>query len=144
MTWFKRFFAEGLTSGRKIEFRDLGVLVSDGEGRWKGVYEFGETLIEFFVDENDGKVDTDQADYVIFILRNFASYLESALNLITSELSISLQESRIRFRPSSLFSIIKNADESFFYMGLLDTKNEFALWRVQFENEVPTYAGFDL
>lgn len=143
MTWFSYLFGQSPAAGRTINHPDLGVLVSDGEGQWMGRREIEGNQIEFAVDENDENVVNEDADYCVHIFSQFSVYVEEGLNLIASDLSITATDARNRFKPSSLFSIQKKGGQTFFYMGFTDTNNKFALWRVQFENEIATYAGFD-
>lgn len=126
-----------------MEHPTLGLLKWDGESYWSGSRTIDGNIIEFFVDGTEESVFQDPAEYCSVILDNFATYLDQALNAIASSESISIIEARQRFRPTEVFSVSKEENAALFYLGFADKGDEFALWRVQFDNDVATYVGCD-
>ena len=136
-------FAPAPVAGRQVNHRQLGVLIADGEGWWLGKRKIGGNVIEFSIEGTNGAVNQELSEYCLSILENFSVYYELALDLIASDLSIPLLEASKRFTPTSIFSITRHKNERLFYMGFTDAENKFALWRVQFENEIATHVGLD-
>ena len=126
-----------------MEHPELGMLNWDGESYWSGSRTIDGNRIEFFVDGTEESIFSEPAEYCAVILNRFAIYLESALDEIASTEAISIIDARQRFRPTQVFSISKEKNGTFFYLELADKEDEFALWRIQFENDVATYVGCD-
>lgn len=61
------------------------------------------------------------------------------MDLIADELKIPNRCAQDRFTLKSLYSFSKVLEKSFFYMCIDDKEDEYAIWRVQFDNDVATY-----
>jgi hypothetical protein len=125
------------------EHSKFGRLIYDDESYWKGQTIIDEWTIEFYIDGSEYEVDKILADYCFAVLLNFKFHLEQATKLIGSELSIPVNDVKLRFAPNSLWGFWKENGNTMFYMSFEDNQNEFANWRVQFDNNRAKYLGCD-
>ncbi len=144
MNWFSFLWSEERQNEETImNHPKLGQIKYEDEGWWKGEKIIEENNIEFFVDGTEREIDETLADYCFDVLSKFEIYFENALTLIESELSIPKIEVKSRFTPNSISSFWKNQDKTMFYMWFDDKSNEYAHWRVQFDNNAAKYLNCD-
>lgn len=127
----------------KLIHSSLGELEYQDEGWWDGKREVDGQIIEYSVEGTETEVYEDLAVHCNEILSNFSFYFDKSLKKIVSELSITETEARRRFSPDSLSGFWRRGDNTMFYFCFKDIENEYAIWRVQFDNGVPEYLGCD-
>lgn len=127
----------------EIAHPKLGNLKFEDEGWWRGTVKTNLGSVEIFLHGTDGEVDESSANYCFYVISNFRDYYKKAMGLITVELGLSNSDAENRFTPDSLSSISRDQERSFFYLCFNDSKDEFAIWRVQFDNDIATYLTCD-
>ena len=143
MGWFDFLWDDDEKSDIKIKHPKLGVLAFQDEGWWEGNKKIEDNEIGFSVDGTEEEVDNILAEDCLEVLSNFNLYLNQAIKLISEELSISKEEVSSLFTPKSLSFFSGKRNKNIFYLWFDNKDDEYALWRVQFNNGKAAYVGRD-
>jgi hypothetical protein len=143
MGWLAMLRGSESIPGTQHAHPKLGMLEYAEEGWWSGEKTIDGGTIQFFIDDSGKGIDEDLCNYCVGVLANFADYLEKANELIESALTISREEVLKRFTPTEVWSFWKHGGKRGFNMSFRDEKDEFALWRVQFDDGIATYLACD-
>ena len=129
--------------GTIFQHPNLGQVVFEDEGWWRGKCKVGEREIEFSVPDDGTGIDEMQAESCVQVLRSFDMVVQKAVRLISSELKSPENEILCRFTPTDLWGFSLHKNKQSFYLSFSDSENKYALWRVQFEDDKAKCLGCD-
>lgn len=146
MSWYEFLFGSKTTNlpSKKIHPK-LGEIQYEDEGWWIGTVKINENLtIEFFVDGNEEKINSDLAYDCYEVLSNISEYLERAKILLNPLLMDYQILESIDFSRCDLGLFWRKGSDKGFTMSFFhkDDKNgNGVIWTVEFFNSEAKYAG---
>ena len=135
-------FGRSPDAATEIMHPELGQLVFEDEGWWKGSREIGNEVVHFFVNDDGNGLEEGLDLICIEALERFSEYDSMARSKIIDYVESWGAEPPTLFGPE-LCWFYQATDKRGFTLRLGEVGDSGRLWRVRFENAVIVDVGFE-